>query len=198
KEEAYAANYSKKSSKKSSKTKTQTYTVKRGDNLGAICQKYGVSLTQVKQWNKIKGNNIHPGQRLTVGKTTTVIEPKIEEAVAAAPAKKQETKAVKGKEADVKTAAKQEDALADATTVGTEVAAAEDTKAAIAANTKKQAREISNYEEARMYIVQKGDSLFSIAKKHPGITVENLKNWNKINGNSIQPGMKLKIGETAN
>ena len=200
KEEAYAASYSKKSSKKSSKTKTQTYTVKRGDNLGVICQKYGVSLAQVKQWNKIKGNNIHPGQRLTVGKTTTVIEPKAEEAVAAAPAKKQETKAVKGKEAaDAKTTAKQEEALADATTVATEVAAAaEDTKAAIAANAKKQAREISNYEEARMYIVQKGDSLFSIAKKHPGITVENLKNWNQINGNSIQPGMKLKIGETAN
>jgi membrane-bound lytic murein transglycosylase D len=46
-----------------------------------------------------------------------------------------------------------------------------------------------------MYIVQKGDSLFSIAKKHPGVTVENLKNWNKIQGESIQPGMKLKLVE---
>ena len=51
-----------------------------------------------------------------------------------------------------------------------------------------------NYEEERMYIVQKGDSLFSIARKHPGVTVENLKDWNKLKGENIQPGMKLKIG----
>jgi len=196
-EEAYAANYSKKASKKS-KTSTKSYTVKRGDNLGAICQKYGVSLAQLKKWNKIKGNNIHPGQRLTVGKTT-ILEPQAEEAVAQAPAKKPETKATaKTKEAVAD--AKADDAVADAATIASEVAAAaEENKATVAANTKKQAREISNYEEARLYIVQKGDSLFSIAKKHPGVTVENLKNWNKINGNSIQPGMKLKIGdETAN
>lgn len=50
-----------------------------------------------------------------------------------------------------------------------------------------------NYNKERMYIVQKGDSLFSIAKKHPGITVAEIKKWNNIENENIKPGMKLKI-----
>jgi membrane-bound lytic murein transglycosylase D len=41
--------------------------------------------------------------------------------------------------------------------------------------------------------VKKGDSLFSIAKKHPGVTVADIKKWNGINNESLKPGMKLKI-----
>lgn len=43
------------------------------------------------------------------------------------------------------------------------------------------------------YTVQRGDSLYSIAKKFPGVSAENLKKWNDISSNNIQPGMKLKI-----
>ena len=50
-----------------------------------------------------------------------------------------------------------------------------------------------NYNKERMYVVQKGDSLFSIAKKHPGITVAEIKKWNNIDNENIKPGMKLKI-----
>ena len=44
------------------------------------------------------------------------------------------------------------------------------------------------------YYVQKGDSLFSIARKYPGITVSDIQKWNGISGNALRPGMKLKIG----
>ena len=43
------------------------------------------------------------------------------------------------------------------------------------------------------YLVKKGDSLFSIAKKS-GVTVSDIKKWNDINNEDIKPGMKLKIG----
>ncbi|AWM13615.1 transglycosylase SLT domain-containing protein [Flavobacterium sp. NRK F10] len=43
------------------------------------------------------------------------------------------------------------------------------------------------------YIVKRGDSLYSIAKKFPGISADNLKKWNDISGDNIKPGMKLKI-----
>ncbi len=43
------------------------------------------------------------------------------------------------------------------------------------------------------YTVQRGDSLYSIARKFPGVSAENLKKWNDISGDNIQPGMKLKI-----
>lgn len=43
------------------------------------------------------------------------------------------------------------------------------------------------------YIVRSGDSLYTIAKKFPGISADDLKEWNGISGNNIKPGMKLKI-----
>jgi membrane-bound lytic murein transglycosylase D len=45
----------------------------------------------------------------------------------------------------------------------------------------------------KMYQVRKGDSLFSISQKFPGVTISDIKKWNNIKGESIQPGMKLKI-----
>jgi membrane-bound lytic murein transglycosylase D len=44
-----------------------------------------------------------------------------------------------------------------------------------------------------LYSVKKGDSLFSIAKKHPGITISDIKKWNGIKNEDLKPGMKLKM-----
>jgi len=52
---------------KSAKTKT-IYTVKNGDVLGKIADKHNVGLSELKHWNNIKGNNIHPGQKLVIYK----------------------------------------------------------------------------------------------------------------------------------
>lgn len=43
------------------------------------------------------------------------------------------------------------------------------------------------------YTVKNGDSLFSISKQFPGVSIDDLKKWNDISGDNIQPGMKLKI-----
>jgi membrane-bound lytic murein transglycosylase D len=43
------------------------------------------------------------------------------------------------------------------------------------------------------YYVKKGDSLYSISKKYPGITISDIKKWNNIKDGDIKPGMKLKI-----
>ncbi|MFI2741713.1 LysM peptidoglycan-binding domain-containing protein [Zhouia sp. PK063] len=45
----------------------------------------------------------------------------------------------------------------------------------------------------KVYTVQNGDSLWSISKKFPGISIENIKEWNDISGNKLKPGMKLKM-----
>ncbi len=42
------------------------HTVRKGENLGRIADRYNVSLTDLKKWNKLKGSTIHPGQRLYV------------------------------------------------------------------------------------------------------------------------------------
>lgn len=43
-----------------------TYTVRSGDFLGRIAQRYGVSVATVKEWNNLSSNTIRVGQRLVV------------------------------------------------------------------------------------------------------------------------------------
>lgn len=47
----------------------------------------------------------------------------------------------------------------------------------------------------KLYTVKQGDSLWSISKKFPGLTVQQLQAWNNMNGNKLKPGMKIKISE---
>lgn len=45
-----------------------------------------------------------------------------------------------------------------------------------------------------VYVVKKGDSLWTIAKKFPKVSIEQIKKWNNIwSAKSIKPGTKLKI-----
>lgn len=188
-ETAVASTPSRYSKKKS--TTYKSYTVKRGDNLGEIANKYGVSVAELRKWNRIKGNNIMAGQRIKIEKTIITKEalPVKDEAIAAKDNKKEAADTSKSAIAANTSA---ETAAAQETQNAADVVPAADAKTAVAVTPTKRNREV-NYEDQRMYIVQKGDSLFSIAKKHPGVTVENLKNWNEIKGESIQPGMKLKV-----
>ncbi len=44
-----------------------------------------------------------------------------------------------------------------------------------------------------IYTVKKGDTFWSIAQKYPGVSVQNLKDWNDISGDNLKPGMKIKV-----
>ena len=46
------------------------YTVKSGDNLGKIANRYGTTVANLKKWNNLRGENpiIRPGDKLKVGK----------------------------------------------------------------------------------------------------------------------------------
>ena len=47
-------------------SKKTIYTVKKGDNLGKIATRHGVTVSNLKRWNRIKGSNIRVGQRLSI------------------------------------------------------------------------------------------------------------------------------------
>lgn len=49
-------------------TSNAYYTVKSGDSVWLIADKYGISMSQLVNWNGIKNNLIHPGQKLIVKK----------------------------------------------------------------------------------------------------------------------------------
>ncbi|MBQ0909819.1 LysM peptidoglycan-binding domain-containing protein [Flavobacterium sp. F-328] len=117
------------------------YVVQKGDNLSAIASKFGTSLSDIKQWNKLNDNTITIGKSLIVAKDEIAIV-----------TDKASVNSFKTKASAMKSKASSSD-----------------------------------------YYVKKGDSLFSIAKKYPGVTTSDLKKWNGISGEQLKPGMKLKI-----
>nr|WP_299386129.1 LysM peptidoglycan-binding domain-containing protein [Allomuricauda sp.] len=46
---------------------------------------------------------------------------------------------------------------------------------------------------AKVHTVQEGDSLWTISRKYPGVSIENLREWNGLSGNNLKPGTKLKL-----
>jgi len=48
--------------------KTKFHTVRRGQTLSDVAEKYGVSVTQLKKWNKLHGTRIQIGQKLKIQK----------------------------------------------------------------------------------------------------------------------------------
>jgi len=66
-------------------------------------------------------------------------------------------------------------------------------KKTVVKKTKKTTNNSSVTLNAKEHTVQEGDSLWTISRKYPGITIENLREWNGISGNDIKPGTKLKL-----
>lgn len=133
---------------------TSVYTVKSGDVLGLIAQRNGVGLSDLRSWNNIRGNNIHPGQKLKIHKT---VKTKADS----------ETLAEKPKPADKNTT--------------------------VAANTGTDSVDKTLVDNT-YHTIQSGDTLWDIAKKYPGISVNDIKAANStINYNRLKPGQKIKI-----
>ena len=138
--------------------------VKSGESLGVIADKNNVSISDLRKWNNIKGSNINAGQSLVIQSTKKVT---VNEVI------KKPKKKTEIIEADVETA--------------------------VAENTVKPV--VNKYADAKSKleikedynIVQKGDSIFSITRKFPNLTADDLKKKNDLKTDNIQPGMKLKI-----
>ena len=112
------------------------YTVRSGDVLGSIAEKYNVRVSQIRNWNGLRNDNIYVGQRLEIyakGKTAPPPPPK-----------------------------------------------------------KEEKKPVSPTGEYTTYTVKSGESLWLIAKKFPGVSAENIMEWNGID-NDIRPGQQLKI-----
>ena len=46
---------------------------------------------------------------------------------------------------------------------------------------------------SKIHVVESGDSLWTISKKYPGISIENLRKWNGLSSNNLKPGTKLRL-----
>lgn len=198
-----------------------SYKVKKGDNLGAIASKYNVSSASIKKWNNLKTNSVAVGRNLKIKfedqpvfKAVPSID-KGESVIAAADDKDKTTSNQDyvvaagdnlgsiAKKFGMTIAELKEINNLSSNTIGlgktliiskASVVIEEPFTTAIASNSidsfKKKAPS-KNFGED--YYVKKGDSLYSISKKYPGVTISDIKKWNGIKDEDIKPGMKLKI-----
>jgi membrane-bound lytic murein transglycosylase D len=147
--------------------------VKNGETLSEIADKNNVSIANLRKWNNIKGSNINAGQSLVIQTTKKIT---VNEVVKK-PKKKTE---VLEPEA--------ENAVAE----NTEINKNELAKQKLTENKYSSSKSKIDIKED-YYIVQKGDSIFSITRKFPNLTADDLKKKNDLKSDNIQPGMKLKI-----
>ena len=173
-------------------TKNQKfYTVEKGDNLFAIAHKNNVTVAQLIEWNKLKDSNVSLGSQLIIPNSNQLFEDKN-------PINATNHLVIKGD--NIKSIAalynisqsnikKWNNLKSTNLLVGQElIISKSDILVIEKTKTKKIDKNI-----AKDYLVRKGDSLFSISKKFPGVSIADLKKWNHIEDDALKPGMKLKI-----
>lgn len=178
------------------------YVVQKGDNLSNIAKKYNVSVEEIKEWNNLSNPSIQLGTSLQVGKK----EENAKEELAVAP-KMENVEYIVKKGDNLGSIAKKYGSSVDdlkewnnlsdnnialgKSLIVAKSEMAVETKAV--AETYKKNLGSSSKSKNYDYLVQKGDSLYSISKKYPGVSISDIKKWNNISGEELKPGMKLKI-----
>ena len=169
--------------------------VKQGDNLTSIAKEHKLYVADLKKWNNLKDGNIKLGDKIKL--SNTLVDADEEE--------KSSTETIfytirKGD--NISLIAKNNNITVDelkqwnnldnnVVKVGEKLKIQKATEV-IAEVSKKDTKKKDKYQEQKLYVVQKGDSLFSISQKHH-TTVADIKKLNGIKDENLQPGMQLKI-----
>lgn len=172
-------------------SKEVIYTVKSGDNLWSIAQKYDVSIAELTSWNNLSTRNrIFPGRKLKVYQSSSNISPSVTNSITP----KTPAPTVK-KTSSNKYLVKTGDNLWDIS---------KKTNVSIAkikqCNPNLYRNKIYPGDTLKLkcsntifYTVKKGDTLWNIAKKY-NVSVNEITEWNKLkNKQDIIVGKKLKI-----
>ena len=179
------------------------YVVQKGDNLSAIAKKFNVTVAEIQEWNKLINNNVQLGASLQVVKNPTnkeEIAETVERKDIAYSVQKGDNLGSIAKKfgATIEELKQWNNLKSNAIAIGNSLVVAKneiviDTNKATVASFKKKEQFSNSAKKEAEYYVKKGDSLYSISKKYPGVTISDLKKWNNIKDDELKPGMKLKI-----
>jgi membrane-bound lytic murein transglycosylase D len=180
------------------------YVVQKGDNLSAIAKNHNITVTDIKEWNQLSSSAIQLGMSLQVAKKT--LDNKVDLAVMP---KLENVEYIVKKGDNLGNIAKkfgsslddlkqwnnlQQNSIAVGASLIVAKSAVEIAKTETPEAFKKKENLASvSKNNGINYYVKKGDSLYSIAKKYPGVTISDIKKWNDIRAEDLKPGMKLKI-----
>jgi membrane-bound lytic murein transglycosylase D len=179
------------------------YKVKSGDYLGKIAGKYRVSVAQIKKWNNLKSNDIRVGQRLTIYRggvvpsSSSSSSAKTTTSSSSTGSGNKITYTVKSGDVLGRIAEKHGVTLANLKSwngltsnniqIGQKLVIYTKGSAPASTGTSQTAKGESTY------TVKSGDSFYSIAKNYPGVSAQNIMDYNGMKASDLKPGMKLKI-----
>ncbi|TDP60068.1 LysM peptidoglycan-binding domain-containing protein [Flavobacterium dankookense] len=197
---------------------TKFYKVKKGDNLGEIADKHGVSVAEVKKWNKLKSNNIMLGANLKIVKNERVVTTVKKEIKQPKIVENNENEAITSSENNDDATQNPKDYyevqkgdnlfyIAKKFNVSIEDLKKwnnlEDGNIQLGSKlTLMNAKDDKNEEvsepktETKIveYTVKRGDNLGAIAKKY-NASLSDLKDWNELESTDIQVGSKLIVSK---
>jgi membrane-bound lytic murein transglycosylase D len=169
------------------------HVVEKGESLFAISQKYNVSKEDLKEWNQLADETIQVGAKLVLTATKEDAPIGIQNYVIQ---KGDNLLSIAQKHAvSVDDLMQWNNLSEDILKAGDilKIQVTDKTEVAVKDSKPQKVEKQTTYKKENVYIVQKGDSLYSISQKIKGVTVSDLKKWNGISGGNIKPGMKLKI-----
>lgn len=176
--------------------------VRKGDTLGAIADKYGVSVTALRASNKIRGSIIHPGQDLLIaaapraGDTTRTasLAPMVAEPVAS-PRRSSSNRHVVRQGETLWSIARSHgttmDRLANLNGISRSSTLSIGQVLSIPGKARLASTDAGSVSQSMTYVVRSGDTLSRIADRYR-VRLSDLLGWNDLTSRSIiKPGQRL-------
>jgi membrane-bound lytic murein transglycosylase D len=156
----------------------KTHIVRKNESVASVAAVYNMSAAELKRINRLKSNKLLKGQRLSVNTTVKVKVP-IENNNQAI----NKPKLTPSTTATIDTAAKDSSLKTANVEVKADTTSIANT---YSTNQVKQPKYV-------YHLVQPGDTLWNIAKKYNGVTIEMIKNINNLRSTELKVGTKLKV-----
>lgn len=176
-------------------TKTSQVTVKAGDTLWALAQKYGTTVEKLRQLNGLASDAylIHVGDVIKVdGQVTTTTTTNAQATSTVSSEANQTSQAVSTVSSE---ASQTNQAASTASSEASQTSQATSTASSEASQAASTSQAATPYVAANhvTYTVQAGDSLYTIAQKY-GVTVDSLRQANTL-GATLQVGQSLTVND---
>jgi membrane-bound lytic murein transglycosylase D len=170
------------------------YTVVKSDNLYLIAKDFNTTVANLKAWNNLETENIAIGDKLVIAEKKPIIEEVAKNKYHVVEKGEFLGQIARSYNLTINELLELNNLSSTSVLAGTKLIVGTEDNQVVANKSSQMAKfeNSKNYKAEKLYQVKKGDSLFSISKQF-SVPVADIKKWNEMKDEKIQPGMKLKI-----